>query len=106
VTATLADQALMPLTVTTGGVPAAYNTFDVLPAATTAADLAVRASLRSCGALRPVMAATSAADFTAAALALGGVASTREAEKKAGHPAAGKPVVQGPGGDVPVVANY
>lgn len=102
-TAALADQALMPLTVTTGGTTASYSTFDVLPAASTAADLAVRATLRSCGALRPVMAAVNAADFTAAALALGTTAAGREGEKKG---KVGKPVVQGPGGDVPVVANY
>lgn len=102
----LADQAVQAVTVTTGGTPASYLPGDVLPAAAAPADLAVRAELRRCGLLRAVMSATAAADFTAAASALGTAAAAHAAAHTKGTPPTGKPVVSGPGGDVPVVANY
>lgn len=99
----VADQALIACTVSTGGVAADYLPFAILPAASTAADLAVRDILRHSGYLRRVTDATAAPDFTTAAAALGAVVAAREAASAGAT--AGKPVVMGAGG-LPVVANY
>jgi hypothetical protein len=101
----IADQccAKQGCAVTTGGTPANYNYGDVLPAASTAADLAVRQTLRMCGILRAVTACTAVGDFNTAAMA----AATQQAANEAASTGTtlAKPVMSC-GGSLPVVANY
>jgi hypothetical protein len=105
VAVSVADQCIAKygLAVTTGGTPAQYNYGDILPAASTAADLAVRQALRGGGLLRAVTACTAVGDFNTAAMS----AATQQAASEAASTATtlAKPVMSAPG-SLPVVANY
>lgn len=104
-TTTVVDQvaAITGLNVTTGGAAAAYVYGDLLPAATTEADLTVRAALRASGDVRVVTAVTSEAEFTAAATAA--ATARAAAEAAASDTTVAKPVLICPG-SAPIVANY
>jgi hypothetical protein len=90
-------------TVVTGGVSAQYNYGDILPVASTAADLANRQTLRGCGLLRAVTNCTAVGDFTTAATAAANQQAANESASTGTTLA--KPVMSAPG-SLPVVANY
>jgi hypothetical protein len=91
------------VTVSTGGTPASYNYGDILPVASTSADLAVRAVLRSGGLLRSVTNTTAVGDFNTAAMASATQGAALESASTVTTLA--KPVMVC-GGSLPVVANY
>lgn len=85
------------LYVSTGGTPAAYVYGDLLPAASTAADLANRKTFRTAGATRRVITADSAEDLAAVYATAAAQATAREAEQT-GTTAATTPVIPIVGG--------
>ena len=96
---TVTDQVTYPsgLTVTTGGVTAAYTYGAVLPVATTAADVATRAALRAGGVLQLVTVASTPTDLATIAYAAAVGASSSDGDAL--------PTLDGSGA-MPVVANY
>ena len=101
--ATLDQVIWKELYVTTGGVGAAYVYGDLLPAASTAADVATRNLFRVAGATRVVTSATTAEDLATCYAAAAAAATAREAAQT-GTTAASTPVIPVAGG-TPVVEN-
>lgn len=85
------------LYVSTGGTPAAYVYGDLLPAASTAADLVTRKTFRSAGATRRVITADSAEDLAASYATAAAKETAREAAET-GTAATTTPVIPIVGG--------